>query len=170
MTIPGTGTVIRTGTGREIAIERIIRAPIGDVWASIVEPERMNRWIGTWSGDPGEGKRVSFVMTAEGATEPEDVLIHRCDPPRLLDVQSFQGEGSMRMRIELEEREGETTIRFFQVVTVDHDPGNYGPGWEYYFDRLVATHTGDPFAAWDDYYPSQQAYWQEQDRISQEGE
>lgn len=169
MSISATGKIVRTGTGREIAIERIIRAPIGDVWASIVDPERMSRWIGTWSGNPGAGQRVSFVMTAEGATEPEDVLIHRCDAPHLLDVQTYQGEGSWRMRVELAESEGMTTVRFSQAIDEGDDTGSYGTGWEYYLDRLVATHTGEPFAEWDAYYPAHLAHWQEQERLSRCG-
>lgn len=169
MSIAATGRIARTGTGRELEIVRTIRAPIGDVWASIVDPERMNRWIGTWSGEPGEGKRVTFVMTAEGSSEPEEVLIHRCDAPRLLEVETAMGEGTWRMRVELAEREEVTTIRFSQVIFEGDDTGSIGPGWEYYLDRLVATHTGEPFTEWDSYYPSQQPYWQEQDRLVRDG-
>ncbi|MBA3378330.1 MAG: ATPase, partial [Chloroflexia bacterium] len=62
MTIPATGRVVPNGQGQDIVIERTFRAPIEDVWASIVDPERMNRWIGTWSGEAGNGKRVMFTM------------------------------------------------------------------------------------------------------------
>ncbi len=169
MTIPATGNVIRTESGRQIVLERTLRAPIEDVWASIVDPERMNRWIGTWSGDPGEGKRVTFIMTAEGDAPPEDVLIHRCQPPRLLDVETFQSGGSWRLQVELTEQEGTTALVFRQHIVDGDDTGSYGPGWEYYLDRLVAVHTGSPFAEWDDYYPHQKEHWEEADRRSREG-
>ena len=41
---------------------RTFAAPIEDVWAAITEPERLARWIGTWTGDPASG-RVRFAMT-----------------------------------------------------------------------------------------------------------
>ena len=33
-------------------------APIEDVWAAVTEPERLARWIGTWTGDPATGTRA----------------------------------------------------------------------------------------------------------------
>ncbi len=161
MSIPATGRIVSTGSGQDIVIERTFRAPIGDVWASIVDPGRMNRWIGTWSGEAGAGRRVRFTMTAEEGATPEDVLIHGCDAPNRLDVESFQGGTSWRLSVELAEADGVTTLVFRQSVDVnDEGASSYGPGWEYYLDRLVATHEGATFASWDDYYPSQKSHWE----------
>ena len=33
-----------------VVIERTFHAPATDVWAAVTEPERLVRWIGTWSG------------------------------------------------------------------------------------------------------------------------
>lgn len=162
MSFPGTGHVQTTESGHELVVERTFNAPIGDVWRSIVEPERMNRWIGTWSGDAGVGKTVQFVMTAEGATEPENAIIHACDAPYLLDVETVQGEGSWRLKLNLSESGGITTLIFSQVVEPTPESANYGIGWEYYLDRLVATLNNAEFANWDDYYPAQVPYWEEQ--------
>jgi uncharacterized protein YndB with AHSA1/START domain len=163
MIIPATGRVVRNGSGQDIVIERTFRAPIGDVWASIVDPERMNRWLGTWSGDAGAGKRVWFTMTAEEGTEPEEALIHQCDAPRHLDVETVRGETSWRMKLDLAESDGVTTLVFRQGIELtDKDASSYGVGWEYYLDRLLAVHEDTPFASWDDYYPAQVAYWEEQ--------
>lgn len=161
MSIPATGHIAPSDTGHDIVIERSFRATIGDVWRSIVEPERMNRWIGTWTGDAGPGKRVTFTMTAEEGAEPEEALIHECDAPRLLDVETYQGGASWRMRVDLSEADGITTLVFRQSVNLDEEITSYGPGWEYYLDRLVATHTGNDFASWEDYYPSQLPHWED---------
>jgi uncharacterized protein YndB with AHSA1/START domain len=168
MTIPATGHIAHTDSGLDIVIERSIAAPIQEVWNNIAKPDRMNKWIGTWSGEPGPGKRITFTMTAEGDAEPEEVLIHACEPPRHLAVETFQGEGSWRMTIELSEQDGVTTIRFRQHIdpATEDDISSYGIGWEYYLDRLVAVHTDTEFASWDDYYPSQQEYWAEQEKVA----
>jgi len=163
MSIPATGHIVPNGNGQDIVIERTFRAPIGDVWESIVDPERMNRWIGTWSGEAGAGNRVSFTMTAEEGATPEDVLIHGCDAPRHLDVESFQGGTSWRLKLDLSDTEGVTSLRFSQSVDLsDSGASSYGPGWEYYLDRLVAVHEDTLFAIWDEYYPSQVPYWEEE--------
>ena len=55
-----------TTDGRTLlVIERAYRAPLEDVWAACTEPGRMERWVGTWSGDPDSGT-ITFRMTAEG--------------------------------------------------------------------------------------------------------
>ncbi len=160
MNIPGTGRIEPTATGRQIVIERTFNAPIDDVWDSIVDPKRMNRWIGTWTGEGGTGNRVQFVMTAEGQTEGEDAYIHACEPPRFFDVTTSVGEDSWRMTVTLMEDAGITTLVFTQAIKEGEDFSSYGIGWEYYLDRLVAVRTGEPFAEWDDYFPAQQEYWQ----------
>ncbi len=96
-------------------------------------------------------------MTAEGATEPEDMEIRECDPPRVLRLISHVGEEEWFLDLVLEERDGVTTLTFTQP---DIDPvaaESVGPGWEYYLDRLVAAETGGDVEAIDfdrDYYPA----------------
>lgn len=103
-----------------------------------------------------------FTMTAEEGATPEEVLIHGCEAPRHLDVESFQAGTSWRMTVDLAEKDGVTSLRFSQGVDVtDEGASSYGAGWEYYLDRLVAVHEGTPFASWDDYYPAQVSYWEE---------
>ena len=40
--------------------------------------------------------------------------------------------------------------------------GEFGPGWEYYFDNLVAARAGEPLPKFDDYYPAQKQYYLDQ--------
>jgi hypothetical protein len=40
--------------------------------------------------------------------------------------------------------------------------GEAGPGWEYYLDVLVASRAGEKLPSFEDYYPSQKAYYAEQ--------
>lgn len=162
MSIPATGRIAPGEHGPDIVIERTFRAPMKDVWRSIVEPERMNRWVGTWTGEAGAGKRVMFTMTADEGAQPEEVLIHRCDAPRLLDVEASTNEGIWRMRVELSEADGVTTLVFRQAVDLDEDFSSYGVGWEYFLDRLVALHDGTSFAEWEEYYPAQLDHWNDQ--------
>lgn len=140
-----------------IVFTRRFAAPIGNVWAAVTEPDRMARWIGTWTGDPASG-RVDFFMTAEGddvAAEP--YLIETCDPPHRLVVTSVDEDGqTWRLRLELTEVDGTTTLEFGQMLTDPDVAASVGPGWEYYLDRLVAAETGQDVAgiAFDDYYPA----------------
>ena len=143
----------------QVVFTRTFAAPLADVWAACTEPEQMQRWIGTWTGDPASGE-VAFRMTAEGDDVPEEVyLVEVCEPPRRLvlrsrDAAPFSADGSgprvaWQHTLDLEEAAGVTTLTFTQAVP-DGPTGvdlvaSVGPGWDYYLDRLVTTAGGgDP--------------------------
>ena len=149
---------VRAGT-QHVVFTRTFTAPLEAVWAACTEPERMERWIGTWTGDPGSGE-VTVRMTAEGDDVPEEVyLVEACEPPRRFVVRSrdaapFSPDGSgprvvWQHTLELSEADGVTTLTFAQVVPDPPAGGDMvasvGPGWDYYLDRLVTVFGGaDP--------------------------
>ena len=163
----------RNGTD-QIVFTRSFAAPIADVWAACTEPRRMERWIGTWTGNPAAGD-VVFRMTAEGDDAPEEVyLVEACEPPRRLAVRSrdsapFSPDGSgprvaWQHTLELGESDGSTTLTFTQAVP-DGPVGaalatSVGPGWDYYLDRLAAAIGGaDPEAIlWEPYLERSDGY------------
>ena len=56
----------------------------------MTEPERLARWIGTWTGDPASGP-VDFRMLYEGEGPATEVFtIHECEEPRRLAVTSHR--------------------------------------------------------------------------------
>lgn len=165
-----------TRAGSEVVFTRTFHAPAEVVWAACTDPERMKRWIGTWSGDPASGQ-VSFRMTAEGDDVPEEpYLIEACEPPHRLAIRTrdshpFSADGTgpqvhWQHTLELTETDGITTLRFTQVVPdgplgVDV-AGSVGPGWDYYLDRLAAALDGqevgaiefEPYLAREQHYRS----------------
>jgi len=163
MTIQPTGRrESRDGTSY-VVYTRTFQAPIEDVWAAVTEPRRLERWIGTWSGDPASGS-VEFQMTAE--SEDAAAETHRidvCDPPRRLATRS-QAPGQdivWRLELDLAEEAGTTTLTFAQAMDDPELASSVGPGWEYYLDRLVAAETGGDVASVDfgDYHPQQSEHY-----------
>jgi uncharacterized protein YndB with AHSA1/START domain len=145
----------RDGTD-QLVLTREFRAPIADVWAAVTEPDRLARWIGTWTGDPATGA-VAFRMTAEGDDVAEETYtIGTCAAPRRLVLDTPNG-WHLDLDLELAEAAGTTTLTFAQPLTDPAAAADIGPGWEYYLDRLVAAETGADVAAvdWDSYYPAQ---------------
>src|SRR6476660_4990541 len=110
-----TGRLDRIDGRLTLVLTRTFGAPIDDVWAAVTEPERMARWIGTWSGDPAT-KRVAFRMLFEDGDpgDGDDVEIRECDPPRRLAVTTYAGEFSWQLELDLSERDGVTTLVFTQ--------------------------------------------------------
>ena len=137
-----------------VVLPRTFRMPRDEVWKAITEPERLERWIGTWSGDPAEG-RVSFRMTAEGEDIPaNDYVITGCRPTEHLGLEADAAGMHFELRLDLSEEDGVTTLLFAQRMSDPEMASSVGPGWEYYLDRLVAAETGGDVAdvKWDDYY------------------
>ena len=148
-----------------LVMERRFTAPIDAVWAAVTEPERLARWIGTWSGDPTTGS-VDFRMTAESEDAPvEQHRILACDPPRRLITESAgEKEASVwRLELDLAEEAGVTTLTFAQRVDAGIPVDSVGPGWDYYLDRLVAAEAGDDVVGvdWDRYYPALSGHYRD---------
>lgn len=166
---PTPGTTPVTATGRRerrdevdyLVLTRTFRAPIADVWAAITEPERLARWIGTWSGDPTSGQ-VTFRMLYEGDDVADELfVIDECHPPSRLAITTtapYQDgtTATWQVQLTLTETDGVTTLEFAQSVPEPRMAESVGAGWEYYLDRLVAAETGGDVddVDWDAYYPS----------------
>ena len=163
-TVTATGRVAFQRPGElDLLIDRTFRAPATDVWASLTEPERVARWIGTWTGEAGPGRTITLLMTAEESAEPGLVDIEECQPPRRLVVAFRQADAALapwRVALDLEEIAGQTTLRFTTTIVEPLDATDIGPGWEYYVDRLGADIAGSPMPAWEAYLPAQQPYYQ----------
>lgn len=157
------GRLLRTPEGRDLVIVRTFRAPVEDVWASITESERTARWFGSWTGEPGPGRTIQLTMGFEEGTEPSDVTIEACEPPRHLAMRTHSAYGSWHLEANLAEADGVTELRFTHHLDAELNVGDVGPGWEYYLDMLAASREAAPLPKWDDYYPAQKAYYLEQD-------
>ncbi|RYU10298.1 SRPBCC domain-containing protein [Nocardioides iriomotensis] len=139
-----------------VVLRRTFRAPREDVWRAVTESARLERWIGTWSGDPDDG-RVSFRMTAEGDdVDAHDYVITACRPTEHLGLEADAAGMHWELRLDLAEADGVTTLLFAQRMDDPELASSVGPGWEYYLDRLVAAETTGDVAGvvWDDYYPA----------------
>lgn len=162
MRVTPTGRIVVEDGRRVLRLTRELRAPATDVWAAVTEPERLQRWIGTWSGDPATG-RVAFSMTAEGEAPYEDVEIHECDAPRTLRLTMSVGEQAWEMALRLSEDDGVTTLTFEQLGIDPVEAESVGPGWEYYLERLALALGGGDVDTVDfdrDYYPAMQGHYQ----------
>lgn len=157
------GRLLRTPAGRDLVLVRAFRAPIEDVWASITESERTARWFGSWTGEPGPGRKIQVRMGFEAGAEPQEMTIEACDAPRHLALSSESEHGSWHLEAHLTEAAGVTEMRFTHHLDDRANPADMGPGWEYYLDMLAASRDGAALPAWDDYYPAQKAYYSEQE-------
>jgi uncharacterized protein YndB with AHSA1/START domain len=94
MTLLATGRRETRDGVDHLALDRDFPLPVEEVWAAVTDPERLSRWIGTWTGDPARGT-VDFRMTAEGEDVPvETYVIEACEPPRRLVTRTRAPDGT----------------------------------------------------------------------------
>jgi uncharacterized protein YndB with AHSA1/START domain len=162
MTVDGTGRVEHGADSSRLVIERRFHADPEEIWAWLTESPRLGRWIGTWTGTGGSGSTVQFLMTAEGATEPQPVTIVECRAAQRLVLDLDQDRTPWHLELDLTAAGGTTRLILAQRLDTPDLAPSVGPGWEYYLDRLGAALAGTAEAdwpAWDDYWPHQRAHY-----------
>ncbi len=144
--------------GNDLVLTRRFEAPIEDVWMSITKSESTARWYGSWTGTPGTGNTIKVRMLFE-QDGPESVAhIDACEPPTRLAL-STQGTWGVKVEITLTQTGNVTELRFVHHLTDRKLARDFGPGWEYYLDNLVAARTGAKLPTFEEYYPSMQAHY-----------
>jgi len=148
--------------GKQLIITRSFRAPIEDVWTSVTDPASTARWIGAWEGEAGPGKTVRLQLLQEKEQPWTDVTIEICEPPRRLVVMTMYEAGGTRLELTLSQTGATTELRFVHHMSDPKLAGDFGPGWEFYLDFLVAARAGAANPVFDDYYPAQKEYFLKQ--------
>jgi uncharacterized protein YndB with AHSA1/START domain len=144
--------------GNDLVLTRTFAAPIDDVWTSITRSESTARWYGSWTGTPGTGNTVTIKMVMEDGAPESVAHIDACEPPRRLAL-STQGKYGVNIEITLVQTDSVTELRFVHHVTDRKLARDFGPGWEYYLDNLVAARAGEKLPSFDAYYPAMQAHY-----------
>jgi uncharacterized protein YndB with AHSA1/START domain len=155
-----------TPTGRllgdDLHLVRTFRAPIGDVWKSLTDPESTARWFGPWHwvDKPGPGNQIAYTMIQEEGAPESTALVERCEAPCALAITST-GPYGVSYEISLEQSGDITTLTFVHHLADRGMAGDFGPGWEFYLDLLVDSRDGRPYRKFDEYYPSQCQYYRD---------
>ncbi len=158
-----TGHLEKHASGLDLILARTLPIGIREAWTAITEPDQTARWIGRWEGNGVQGQSVKLQMGFEEGSAWSNVAITECRAPKFLRVQTVDDFGSWDLSVELHAGAQATELRFVHHGLAPGSVGDIGPGWEYYLDQLIASITGEPFPVWDDYYPAQKEFFQDQE-------
>ena len=106
----GDGAVREVADGYELRFDRVFKAPIGDVWALLTEPDRLEEWLGVAGVELRAGGRFQlFEVGGQGIAG----VILALEPPHVLEYtwNSAEWTGGT-VRYELSEVEGGTQLVF----------------------------------------------------------
>lgn len=141
--------------GDDLVITRTFKAPIADVWTSVTKSESTARWFGPWERIEGDDKKIRVQMMFEETKPWTEGTIEKCEEPRHLTIKTKMAHLSLL----LSESAGTTTLELVHHDVDKKMVGDFGPGWEYYADNLVASRDGTELPKFTDYYPSQKEYF-----------
>jgi uncharacterized protein YndB with AHSA1/START domain len=146
--------------GSDLVLTRTFRSPISDVWTSVTSSESTARWFGPWERVPGnDDKKIRVQMAFEEGKPWLDGTIEQCEEPHLLILRTKGAYAEKRLSLKLTESSGTTTLEFVHHDVNPQAVGEFGPGWEYYLDMLVASRDGTDQPKFDTYYPAQKDYF-----------
>jgi uncharacterized protein YndB with AHSA1/START domain len=159
MDINPTGRLAHMDGQLYLLLDRLFRSPVEEVWHSVTNPIEMEKWIGTYTGNPASGG-VKFRASAEGEDAPwEYASILRCTPPTRFHVDVGHGDEEWRLFVHLHEAGGRTTLTLGHRLHTAKDAAVVGPGWDFYLDRLVAMRAGRALPDWERYHPHHVDYY-----------
>jgi len=144
--------------GKDLVLTRRFEAPIEEVWTSVTKSESTARWYGSWTGTPGAGNTIKIKMVFEKHGPESEAHIEACEPPRRLAL-ATKGKYGVNLEITLTQTDSVTELRFVHRLSDRKLARDFGPGWEYYLDNLVAARAGEKLPTFDEYYPSMQAHY-----------
>ena len=144
MTVPGpVGRVRRDADGVRLELAREWDVPVEAVWAALTEPPLLERWFGTWTGDPASGT-VLLQPGEDPDGAPEPVLLRECTAPTRLVLDLPSPDGAWPLDVALSAQGSGTRLVLVHRLAEPYDAGSIGPGWQYYLDRLGAVLAGGP--------------------------
>jgi uncharacterized protein YndB with AHSA1/START domain len=134
------GTLNKVGREHVLRFERFYPHPREEVWAALVEPERLAHWFpAAIVGERRAGASLKFVFGGDEGPAL-DGLLRVFDPPRLLE---YTWDTDV-LRWELTPAPGGCTLVFSTTVAQRSNAPRDATGWEGCLDNLEASVAGKP--------------------------
>jgi uncharacterized protein YndB with AHSA1/START domain len=146
----GSKEAVMADGGYVVKYQTRIPAPRATVFAFLLDPDKLMRWMGTGAEmEPHPGgvyllKGVAGEHTARG-TFKEVVPVHRLAYTFGWDHRDTVPPGSSLIEIDLEERDGGTLLHITHSgLPTEEERAAHAKGWTHYVDRLAKVLSGEP--------------------------
>ena len=145
---------MRDSSNPEIRFERVIPAPIEEVFAAWTDPKTMAQWLSLGQAEVEADVRVNggfrLVMVGDGVRIDHQGEYVAIEPPRRLSFtwrSPYTGGVATLVTVTLEPGDGTTRLVLVHERLPDEAAESHRHGWGALLDRLAATlHPGPPEA------------------------
>jgi uncharacterized protein YndB with AHSA1/START domain len=129
-----------------LRFERQLARPVEAVWAALVEPESIARWLATAEVEPRPGGR--FHLDFHGGQSIVDGRITRWEPARLLEYSwpEKNANGNSLVRWELSVAAEGTRLVLTHRLDAGGDLADFASGWHWHLDALDRALDGEGVA------------------------
>jgi uncharacterized protein YndB with AHSA1/START domain len=127
-----------------LRFQRRLAWPAPDVWAALVEPAALTRWLQAEATiDPFVGGRFHLVLGGGSSRMEGSVL--RWEPPHLLEYTwpESAANGDSIIRFEIAEDGGGSRLTLTHILRGGGDLADFGSGWHWHLDALEAALAGE---------------------------
>jgi uncharacterized protein YndB with AHSA1/START domain len=145
------GTVSVDDEEATVVFERLVAAPMDELWAGLTDGQRLGSWLAPGSIDPLIGGAARIDFEGEGGSVTGVVTEH--DPPhRLAYTWLIAGEPESTVEWSLHAEVDATRLILIHRALPGSMAAGYGAGWHAYLDRLQAVAEGSEVPDWDRRY------------------
>jgi uncharacterized protein YndB with AHSA1/START domain len=131
------GRLVEENGSPALRFERRLAKPVDIVWAALVEPEGIAKWLQAEAEvEPRAGGRFHLDFR-QGASVMEGTIT-RWEPPRLLEYlwPEKQANGNSLVRFELFPAEGGSRLVLTHRLDAGGDLADFASGWHWHLDAL----------------------------------
>lgn len=139
------GRLIDVAGRRVVRFTRRYSVSRKELWAAIIEPDRMARWAFRAEMEPRRGGTLRFDFDEAGVSEG---TILEWDEPSVLEYEwATDTETPWRVRFELTSDGDRGTLLTFDHLLPDASNPGFAAGWHWHLDRLTLHLAGSEPAA-----------------------
>ena len=143
------GVVEQVGEEFTLVLERDYPVPIESVWRALIEPEKLQLWLGSIAVDGRVGGSFDIDF---GPSDKFGGAISRYEPPHVLEFDWGEGGGPSVVRFDLEASGSGTRLRLTHSRQSAKMAAGTGPGWHAHLDVLGIILSGGEFDLEHDYH------------------
>lgn len=139
MAIAATGSLEPMGPSIMVRFVRAVAAPPAKVWAALTDPAQLEGWLAPAEFTAQVGARISLGWPGPAPTTGE---VLECVANETLEYSLDLPQERTMLRIELEGRDGATSLRLTHSGTSAEDAPGFGAGWQSRLEALDAVLAG----------------------------